>query len=166
MAASEWTELDSLTRTISDLQTHQKAAKSVGSDDVAEKIEQEMVEMEERRNQLLEQLAEDAVNMGEQNENGATDHDVETETQRTEGLGIAWDRLTPADVQRARDEVNLRRTEMLERHAAELNALDADSAEVDAVDQAIATFIRKFGLPSAEIVPLNPERNSRQRTVS
>ena len=60
------------------------------------------------------------------------------------------------------------RTEIkLARHAAELQALDADSAEVDAVDQAIAAFINKFGVSNgAEVVPLNPERNSRHRTAS
>jgi hypothetical protein len=78
-----------------------------------------------------------------------------------------WDQLTPADVQRAKDEIDVRRTEMLERHAGELQALDVDSAEVDAVDQAIAAFIEKFGVSNgAEVVALNPERNSRHRTAS
>jgi len=154
MAAPEWTELDNLTHAISDLRVRQEAAKSVGSADVAATIEQEIAQLEERRNQLLAELAQGVVKTAEPS----------NETPMAERPSTVWDQLTPADVKRARDDINVRRTEMLERHAAELRALDTDSSEVDAVEQAIATFIRKFGLPSAEVVPLNPERSSRQRT--
>ena len=157
MAASEWAELDNLTRAITDLRVRQEAAKSVGSQDVVETIDQEVAVLEERRNQLLGELAQGVVETPEFSE----------DTPRTERPSIVWDQLTPADVQRAKDEIDVRRTEMLERHAAELQALDVDSAEVDAVDQAIAAFIEKFGVSNgAEVVALNPERNSRHRTAS
>ena len=157
MAASEWAELDNLTHAIADLRIRQEAAKSVGSQDVVETIDQEVAQMEERRNQLLGELAQGVVKTPEPSD----------ETTLTERPSIVWDQLTPADVQRAKDEIDVRRTEMLERHAAELQALDVDSAEVDAVDQAIAAFIEKFGVSNgAEVVALNPERNSRHRTAS
>ena len=157
MAASEWAELDKLTHAISDLRIRQEAAKSVGSQDVVETIDQEVALLEERRNQLLAELAQGVVKTQE----------FSDETPRIERPSIVWDQLTPADVQRAKDEIDVRRSEMLERHAAELQALDADSAEVDAVDRAIAAFINKFGVSNgAEVVELNPERNSRHRTAS
>lgn len=155
MAAPEWTELDNLMHAIGDLRTRQESAKSVGSHDVAETIEQEIAQMEERRNQLLAELAEGVVKTGEPS----------GETPMTERPSTVWNQLTPADVQRARHEIDVRRTETLERHAAELKALEVDSAEVDAVEQAIAAFIKKFGV-SGEVVPLNPEWRSRQRTGS
>ena len=156
-ASAEWAELDRLSHAIADLRVQQEAAKSVESQDVVETIDQEVALLEERRNELLGELAHGVVQTGEPND----------ETPRTERPSIVWDQLTPADVQRAKDQIDVRRTEMLERHAAELQALDVDSAEVDAVDQAIAAFINKFGVSNgAEVVALNPERNSRHRTAS
>jgi len=166
MAAPEWAELDSLTQAIADLRVRQEAAKSVESHDLAATIEGEIAQLEERRNQILAQLAQGVVTTGEPNHNSVTANHVNHESQRTERASIVWEQLTPADVERAKHDIDLRRTEMLERHAAELKGLEADRAEVDAVEQAIGAFIRKFGLPSAEVVPLNPERNSRQRTGS
>jgi hypothetical protein len=165
MAAPEWAELDSLTQSIADLRVHQEAAKSVESHDLAATIEGEIAQLEERRNQLLAQLAQGVVKTEEPQEDKSGASHVAAETQRTERASIVWEQLTPADVERAKHDINLRRTEMLERHAAELKGLEADQADVDAVEQAIGAFIRKFGLPSAEVVPLNPsERNARQRT--
>jgi len=166
MAAPEWAELDSLTQAIADLRVRQEAAKSVESHDLAATIEEEIAQLEERRNQLLAQLAQGVVKTEEPNHDSVAANHVNDETQRTERASIVWAQLTPADVERAKHDIDLRRTEMLERHAAELKGLEADRAEVDAVEQAIGAFIRKFGLPSAEVVPLNPERNSRQRTGS
>ena len=166
MAAPEWAELDSLTQSIAGLRVRQEAAKSVESHDLAATIEGEIAQLEERRNQLLAQLAQGVVKTAEPNDDSVTANHVNDEAQRTERTRIVWDQLTPADVERAKHDIDLRRVEMLERHAAELKGLEADRAEVDAVEQAIGAFIRKFGLPSAEVVPLNPERNSRQRTGS
>ncbi|SRR5260221_3476350 len=163
MAAPEWAELDSLTQAIADLRVRQEAARSIESHDLVATIEQEIAQLEERRNQLLAQLAQGVVKTEEPQEDKSGASQVAAETQRTERASIVWEQLTPADVERAKHDIDLRRTEMLERHAAEQKALDADLAEVDAVEQAIGAFIRKFGLPSAEVVPLNPERNARQR---
>jgi len=167
MAAPEWAELDSLTQALADLRVRQEAAKSVESHDLVATIEQEIAQLEERRNQLLAQLAQGVVKTGEPNHDEvAAANRVDDETQRTERLSIVWDQLTPADVERAKHDIDRRRTEMLERHAAELKGLDADRAEVDAVEQAIGAFLRKFGTATAEVVPLKPERNARQRTGS
>jgi hypothetical protein len=169
VAASEWAELDTLTHALTDLRARQEGAKSVGSDEVVERIEQEAALMEERRDQLLAQLAKVVTHTGEPNENkAAADHveaagdNVDDETQRLERPRSMWDKLTQADVQRAKDEINLRRTEMLEKHTAELRELDAERAEVDAVEHAVGVFMRKFGSAMArgEVVPFD----SRQLT--
>jgi len=55
-----------------------------------------------------------------------------------------WERLTPADVERARGEVERQRTETLARHAEELQFLDLDGAELDSLERAIDSFMRKF----------------------
>jgi hypothetical protein len=61
-----------------------------------------------------------------------------------------WERLTPADLARATEELDLRRAETLQRHAAELRDLDADRAEIDRLEQAIDVFVRQFHRPDAE----------------
>jgi len=74
-----------------------------------------------------------------------------------------WNELTPGDLERAKREIELRRAETLARHAAELQALEQDQGELDALVQAIEAFTRKFSLtpPKAEVVALDEERELR-----
>jgi hypothetical protein len=65
-----------------------------------------------------------------------------------------WTQLTRADVERAKQDLQARRSEMLARHAGELTALDVDEAELTVLEQAIDDLVRKFGIGSAEIVTL------------
>jgi hypothetical protein len=65
-----------------------------------------------------------------------------------------WTQLTRADVERAKQDLKARRSEMLVRHAGELTALDVDEAELTVLEQAIDDLVRKFGIGSAEIVTL------------
>ena len=84
----------------------------------------------------------------------------------TEGAATVWDQLTPSDLDRARNEIGVRRAEMLARHAEELKGLDADQAQLETLEQAIASFARKFNLPSAaegDVVKLDKERELRQQ---
>jgi len=80
-----------------------------------------------------------------------------------EGHGMVWNQLTPADVERARDELDRRRTEMLARHAEELKSLEADRTELDGLEQAISSFLRKFTGPNAggEVVRLDQMKQPR-----
>jgi hypothetical protein len=65
-----------------------------------------------------------------------------------------WTELNRADIERVKQQLKARRSEMLARHAEELTALDVDEAELTVLDQAIDELVRKFGIGSAEIVTL------------
>ena len=58
-----------------------------------------------------------------------------------------WDTIATSDIEQAKHSLNLRRAETLSRHAEEMNALDAEQAEVDQLASAIATFMSRFGKP-------------------
>ena len=94
------------------------------------------------------------------------------ETQQpagTEGGSAVWDQLTPGDIQNAKNELAGRRTEMLARHAEELNTLDADQSQLDTLAEAIELFARKFKqpaqaeAPNADVVALEQERELRMQ---
>ena len=72
-----------------------------------------------------------------------------------------WKKLTPDDVERAKQELIRQRAETLARYAEELKSLDAQDAEVAALEQAINTFIKKFQKEDAEVVALDTSRHSR-----
>ena len=70
-----------------------------------------------------------------------------------------WDKVTSADIERVKRALASRRSELLTRHAEELKVLEAEEAEIDVFEKAIATFTQKFKLTStAEIIQLEGER--------
>ena len=79
----------------------------------------------------------------------------------TGGGFMAWDQLTPGDIDRAKHEIGMRRVEMLARHAEELKALEADQAQLETLEQAIAAFAAKFA--KAGVVKLDEQRELRQQ---
>ena len=153
--ASESSELERRSQEIVDSQSHLRGAKSVESFDLATAIEREIGDMEERRSKLLHDMASSAVeDEGRAAAPGAsgpgeslqlTVPSVAGSTESNERIGIIWGRLTPEDVDRARQEVERHRIEALARHARELESLDVEVAEVDSLGQAIDLFMRKFG---------------------
>jgi hypothetical protein len=149
--ASESSELERLSQEIADRQLHLRGAKSVESFDLANAIEREIADMEERRRKLLDQQGS-----GVAEEQGAdASEPVTNESLRATVLSfstgaepnerIGWERLTPEDVDRAKQEVERQRIEMLARHAEELHSLEAEATELDSLEQAIDLFMRKFG---------------------
>ena len=75
-----------------------------------------------------------------------------------EGGTIVWDQLTPGDIGRAKNGIEVRRAEMLARHAEELTGLDADRTQLDTFEQAIDAFMRKFSpSPPEGVVTLGDE---------
>jgi hypothetical protein len=80
-------------------------------------------------------------------------------SDKTEGVTEVWDQLSRVDIERLKRESGSRRAEILSRHAEELRDLEADQAEIDAFEQAINAFARKFKLAGAEVVvPFEAER--------
>jgi hypothetical protein len=69
-------------------------------------------------------------------------------------VATMWSELTRADIERLKQELQARRSEILVRHAEELTALDVDEAELTVLEQAIDNLVLKFGIGSAEIVTL------------
>ncbi len=78
-----------------------------------------------------------------------------------EGGIMAWDQLTPSDIERAKHEIGVRRAEMLARHAEELKALEGDQAQLEVLEQAIDAFAKKFA--KGAVVKLEAERELRQQ---
>jgi len=72
-----------------------------------------------------------------------------------------WTQLTRADVERAKQDLQARRSEMLARHAGELTALDIDEAELTVLEQAIEELVHKFGIGGADVVTLKSAPLSR-----
>lgn len=94
----------------------------------------------------------------------------------TEGATIMWDQ---SELELAKNEIESRRDEMLERHGQELRAmllkqaeelrqLENDRDELQALEQAIGAALRKFKAPSenSSVTSLDDERASRQQGLS
>ena len=67
-----------------------------------------------------------------------------------------WERLTPGDIARGHQALGVRRDEMLARHAAELEALNEEEGEVDALVGAIEIFMKKH---LSATITLNQDRS-------
>jgi hypothetical protein len=65
------------------------------------------------------------------------------------GGTIVWDQLTPGDIERVKNELGERRTEMLARHAEELKGLEAEQSQLETLEQAIEMFLRKAKRPES-----------------
>jgi hypothetical protein len=65
-----------------------------------------------------------------------------------------WTELTRADIERVRQRLQARRSDILARHAAELAALDVEQVELTVLEEAIDALVLKFGIGSAEVVTL------------
>ena len=65
-----------------------------------------------------------------------------------------WTELTRADIERVKQQLQTRRSDMLARHATELAALDAEETELTVLEEAIDSLVLKFGIGGAEVVTL------------
>jgi hypothetical protein len=174
MPSSQWEELESLSRDIGDARERLQSAKARRKSDMARVLEQEIADLEKRQGELLAVIANSVV--AEQEEATAASPadstgdppslvapdvnksvDTEPSAQRDQEETAVWKQLTPADVEQARRGLMRQRAETLARHAEELKSLDAENAEVAALEQAIQAFMRKFG--GAEVVPLEPNQS-------
>jgi hypothetical protein len=65
-----------------------------------------------------------------------------------------WTELTRADIERVKQGLQARRSDMLVRHAAELAALDVEETELTVLGEVIDALVRRFGIGGAEVVTL------------
>jgi hypothetical protein len=62
----------------------------------------------------------------------------------SEGSGPMWDTVTYADLQQAKQQLQLSRDEITRRHAEELQGLDGERDELEALERLVADFARRF----------------------
>jgi hypothetical protein len=65
-----------------------------------------------------------------------------------------WTELTRADIERVKQQLQARRSDMLACHAAELAELVVEETELTVLGEAINALVRKFGIGGAEVVTL------------
>ena len=79
-----------------------------------------------------------------------------------------WERLTPTDIQQARERLALQRADLLRRHAEELKSLDTERDDIESLERLIGSFTQKYvksaaahGEPAhhAEARPVAPAPN-------
>ena len=64
-----------------------------------------------------------------------------------------WEKVTPADIERAKQRLASRRIETLTRHAEELKQLDTDQTEIDVFERMVAAFTEKHLTPMPVPLP-------------
>jgi hypothetical protein len=57
-----------------------------------------------------------------------------------------WDKISRADLDAANEQLRRRREELARRHAEELNGLEQDQAELEALDHLIGSMAEKLGI--------------------
>jgi hypothetical protein len=88
-----------------------------------QKIEGEVAQEEQQRGEQVEGLAATV----------PASPEPTSSPNPTEGVPTVWDKLTRADIERAKHGHVTRRSEPLARHAEELKALDAEQSEIGAI---------------------------------
>jgi hypothetical protein len=200
MSKFEWMELETLSNEIAHSQSRLDAARATKNHGLVTLLQREIAEAAERRARVLAGITKELGVAGSarshpspvpvqrieaevaQREQQRTEQvaaltatvlaspEPTTNPDTTKGVDAVWDKLTRADVERAKQGLTSRRSEMLARHAEELKALDAEQSEIDVIERAIGAFASKFKIGgSAEVVPLNAEHNAHsqagERTV-
>lgn len=189
MSKFEWMELETLGGQIAHSQKRLEAARATQNFGLVQLLEREIAETEERRARVLADLTRgiDVPPSGERHPAPIPVGQVQRQraeakapqsakvvavapsnltspkpgpiTGTTNGDTSMWDKLTPADLERVKRGLATRRSEMLNRHAEELKALETEQTGIDDIERAIAAFTQKFKLTgSADVVPFEAER--------
>jgi hypothetical protein len=188
MSKFEWVELETLSAEVARLQSRIDAARLTKNYGLVQLLEREIGVATERRNRVLAGITKaltNAVPAGQRpievpvqevhpeqpEEEQEPAIQIETEVSdivpstnprvRTDQKGDLrmWDKLTADDIERIKRGFATRRAEMLARHAEELQGLETQQAEIDAVEKAIEVFTQKFNLTSsADVVLFDGER--------
>ena len=83
---------------------------------------------------------------------------IRAESHNLNATEAEWDRLTAADIEKAKRALAARRAEALIRHADELRVFDAEQGEIDAIETAIDAFARRYKGDRGELVPRKARR--------
>jgi len=161
MAMSEWTELEALSRKLADAEARLARARSTQNHGLVALLEKEIAAAEILRDRAVSQLAVGLTSRSRQ----AVPHEASVSevalppTQSPapaiqEGASAVWNSLSRSDLERVKSELNIRRSQMLARHAEELKPLDGEMAEIETFEQVIDALVRKFNIGSAEVVSL------------
>jgi hypothetical protein len=162
MGLSDWMDLELLSRKLADAQGRLARARSTQNHGLVQVLEKEIAAAEGLREQVVSHIAVQLTSSPQSTmPRDPPGSDIVSASpkpaplsERAEGVDIVWQQLTRADLERVKRELDVRRSEMLARHAEELRALDADKAEIDIVEQTIEELVRKFNIGSAEVLPL------------
>jgi hypothetical protein len=191
MSKFEWMELETLSSEIAHSQSRLDAARRTKNHGLVNLLQREVAEARERRARVLADItkglgvvgharsASSPVQMQKiepQEARGAQQQDEQVvaltgtalasseptlSPDPTKGVATVWDKLTRADVERVKQGLSTRRSELLARHAEELKALDSEQTEIDVIERAIGAFASKFKIGgSAEVVPFHAEHNA------
>ena len=191
MSKFEWMELETLSNEIAHSESRLDAARATKNHGLVKLLQREIAETAERRARVLAcitkelgvagsarshpspvpvqkieaEVAQEEQPRGEQVEGLAATFRASPEPtpspNPTEGVSTVWDKLTRADIERAKQGHVTRRSELLARHAEELKALDAEQSEIDIIERAIGAFASKFKIGGgAEVVPFNAEHSA------
>ena len=171
MSKFDWVELETLNGQFAHSQKRLAAARASQDHRLVKLLQQEITEVEERRDRVLTDLTteigvapphtpqpthipvEKLRHVEDKSESGAEDTAViltpdplKSPDRRIASTGDAdmWDKLTKTDLERAKRILASRRSELLVRHTEEMKALEADENEVDAIERAIAAFAQKL----------------------
>ena len=163
MVLSDWTELEVLSRKITNAQSRLAAARSSQTHGLVTLLEPEIADAEVLRDRMVSQLAARITSEPRSVIRGGPAHagsdpvlpEPAPSPEPFEGAVIVWNQLSRADIERVKRELDQRRSEMLARHAEELKALEGDKAEIDILEQAIDSLARKFNLGGAKVVSLD-----------
>ena len=55
-----------------------------------------------------------------------------------------WDNLSTADIEQAKQQLKLRREQILSKHLEEIRGIDAEQTEIETLDRLAEAFARKF----------------------
>jgi hypothetical protein len=180
MSSFEWMELQTLARDINASRSRLATARSEKDTRLVRALEDEITAAEKRRSQLLSHITDDLASDGapapsQQSDPGDTTDEAPispasspTLVGGAEHATTAWEQLTPADIERAMGEIDARRADTIARHTAELDALNAEEAELDKLEEAIEAFTQRFSFTASTgaVVSFDERYGRRQQAIA
>ena len=160
MGLSAWMDLEVLGRKLADLESRLAQARCSQNHGLVQVLEKEITGAENLRAQAVSRIAAELTSPQHKRRDPPSSETVSEPPQpisaieKVEGVDTMWNQLSRTDLERVKRDIDVRRSEMLARHAEELRALETDKAEIDILEQAIDGIARKFNIGGAEVVSL------------